>query len=245
MNERILRRIVENEPERFVVPGSTPVISFGDFTKAKLLTVSINPSSLEFATKGKLFPETQKRLVDKEALGIDLRAELLEEHAERIWKGCQAYFKVNPYIWFESIGSLLSTIEYSYLEGNAAHVDLVQWSTFPAWKDIPKEAQRNFITKDLNFLEYQISMPNVEILVVNGLQVVNTLKELNGFKIEVKEELKYKSGDKSKTCRLLVGVGPHGKKIVGWTSTIKSLQVSNEERSRIYKELGSWIARNA
>ena len=34
-----------------VVYGSTPVVSFGDFTKAKVATIGINPSSLEFMDK--------------------------------------------------------------------------------------------------------------------------------------------------------------------------------------------------
>lgn len=245
MNQEILERILRKENSRYIVPGSTPVVSFGDFTTAKTLTVSINPSSLEFATKGKLLPSKKKRLVDKERLNLDLEAPLGEEHAELIWTGCKKYFEGNPYSWFESLETLLSGVDRSFYTGNSAHIDLVQWATFPAWKDIPDADQNNLISDDREFLRYQVSMPNVDQLIINGLKVVNTIRKIEGFELEVKEELKYMSGKRKGTCRLLVGTGPHNKKIVGWTSTIKSLQVSNEERARIYKELGNWIERNS
>jgi len=59
-----------------VVYGSTPVVSFGDFTKAKVATIGINPSSLEFmdksnsATSNGLLPEGKKRLADAETIGL-------------------------------------------------------------------------------------------------------------------------------------------------------------------------------
>ena len=59
-----------------VVFGSTPVVSFGDFTKAKVATIGINPSSAEFmgksasATLNGLLPEGKKRLADAETLGL-------------------------------------------------------------------------------------------------------------------------------------------------------------------------------
>ena len=59
-----------------VVYGSTPVVSFGDFTKAKVATIGINPSSAEFmdksasATSNGLLPEGKKRLADAETLGL-------------------------------------------------------------------------------------------------------------------------------------------------------------------------------
>lgn len=244
MNSQILNRILNAEESKYIVAGSTPVISFGDFTVAKILTVSINPSSLEFARKGRLLPRDEKRLVDKELLEIAADAPLRAEHAEKIWDGCRNYFKTNPYSWFESLETLLSAINRSYYDGNSAHVDLVQWATFPAWKEIPVETQRNLIARDSEFLKYQISMPNVEQIVINGRAVANAIQGIQDFTLEVKGELKYMSGEKIRTCQLLAGKGPEGKKLVGWTSTIKSLQVSNEERSRIYHELGLWIERN-
>lgn len=245
MNNRILERILRPEESCFIVPGSTPVISFGDFTEAKTLTVSINPSSLEFSTKGKLLPPKEKRLIDKESLNLGLSTPLQEEHADLIWNGCKNYFKGNPYLWFQSLETLLSSIDLSFYNGKSAHVDLVQWATFPAWNQIPIAVQRDFIANDLDFLKYQVSMPNVEQLLVNGLEVVNAINGLEGFELVAKSEIKYMSGERRGTCQLLVGTGPDNKKIIGWTSTIKSLRVSNEERARIYKEIGNWIERNS
>jgi hypothetical protein len=91
MHSEVLKRILQPEPKQFLVPGSTPVISFGDFTTANLLTLSINPSSNEFRTGSRLLPVEKKRLVDKELLGITNEEPIREFHAERIWDGCRDY----------------------------------------------------------------------------------------------------------------------------------------------------------
>ena len=55
------------------VEGATPVLSFGDYTKAQITTIGINPSSLEFVDKrGKILQGPLKRLTDLDALKLPL-----------------------------------------------------------------------------------------------------------------------------------------------------------------------------
>ena len=108
-----------------VIPGSTPVVSFGDFTKSKIATIGINPSSAEFSDKSKnatcngLFPAGKKRLVDLETVGIlstdpsdDDTAEtyLGQEGAEQIWTGCRDYF-LSPNANWKWVGDLEVVLE--------------------------------------------------------------------------------------------------------------------------------------
>ena len=62
MNEKQnLKRIMEPYPQdSFVIPGSTPVVSFGDPSKASVVTIGINPSSREFGNKTRLFKPGMK-----------------------------------------------------------------------------------------------------------------------------------------------------------------------------------------
>lgn len=246
MESRILERILAPEPDRYLVPGSTPVISFGNFLNSDLLTLSINPSSREFVVGSQILPHGKKRLVDKESLGIPNNASLQESHAEKIWNGCRDYFSEsgNPYEWFNDLDQVLRNINRSYRDGHTAHVDLVQWATFPAWASIPRDTQTNMINTDLEFLKYQISLEAVRKIVINGRQVYEVIRKLPGFKLEKVDEFKYVSGNSMRTNSLFTGTGPYGKEIIGWTSTLKALKVSNDERLNIYKKLGSWISKN-
>jgi hypothetical protein len=245
MHSEILNRILRTEPEKYLVPGSTPVISFGDFTTSDLLTLSINPSSKEFQKGSKLLPVGSKRLVDKELLGIRNDEPINETHAKRIWEGCQKYFSEgsNPYSWFNDLDLVLGNIGRSYRDGKAAHVDLVQWATFPAWASIPRETQNSMVDADLEFLKFQIRQENVRQIVINGRQVFDVIRKLPDFDIEIVDEFKYQSGNLKKTNSLFIGTGPQKKKVIGWTSTLKALKVSNDERERIYDLLGKWISK--
>ena len=247
MESEILNRILQPEPKKFLVPGSTPVISFGDFLTSDLLTLSINPSSKEFLSGSKLLSFGQKRLVDKEWLGIKNEDPIQELHAESIWLGCKNYFNKEgkPYEWFDDLDIVLNSIGRSYRDGRAAHVDLVQWATFPAWASIPRPVQMEMIKEDLEFLKFQIRQPNVEQIVINGREVFNVVRRIPDFQIEIVGEFKYQSGNKFKTNSLFLGSGPQNKRIIGWTSTLRALKVSNEERRRIYEKLGTWISKNS
>ena len=56
MNKHIFKRIKSPYPlSDIIVKQSTPVLSFGDFQKAEVFTLGINPSNLEFEdNKGEL-----------------------------------------------------------------------------------------------------------------------------------------------------------------------------------------------
>jgi hypothetical protein len=60
-----------------VLPGSLPVVSFGDPGSAGVATVSLNPSSREFLTKaGDWLPDAKRRLASLHSLGVKDPGEL-------------------------------------------------------------------------------------------------------------------------------------------------------------------------
>ncbi len=244
MHQKILERILAKEPTKYITPGSTPVISFGDFTTATLATLGINPSSKEFLAGDKLRVKGKKRLSDKESLGIGIGDPIREEHAPAIWNGCINYFSPSGhrYAWFKDLDQVLIHTGRSYADGSTCHIDLVQWATSPAWKEIPKDAQPTLIEQDFNFFKFQVAQENLRTLVVNGRAVYNVISKIEGFNIEIVGKYEYKIDGKATTSELFEGAGPGNKKVLGWTGTLKSLRISPSERERIYSMLASWIS---
>lgn len=243
----IIERIIRQEPTKFVTPGSTPVVSFGDFTTARLATLSINPSSREFTQGRTLLPIGKKRLIDKQTLGIDLVDPIRKEHAETIWQGCVDYFGVggNPLNWFTELGKVLGGAGRSYTDGMTCHIDLVQWATSPAWGgQIPEKFRQKFLEQDYEFFKWQVSQPHIEALVVNGRQPYEVLKKTDGFVLREVGTYSYLVKKKTVKSTFFEGRGPSNKKVLGWTGALGPLRVSGAERLRIYTMLGDWLARN-
>ena len=242
-----------------VVYGSTPVVSFGDFTKAKVATVGINPSSLEFmdksgsATSNHLLPEGKKRLADAETLGLISDDPLDDDTAEyvmgssgarEIWEKCRDYFiNPNPYwSWFSDLESVLSGLSVSYKDSTACHLDISPWATDPVFRDLTQEQRERLLLGESDFLEWQIAKSNIEIVVFNGAQVYESLNSLDGFRLQNLGEITYQSGDKKRTSQLYNGSGPGSSRVYGWSLNLQELRVSKEEKTRIMGELTSWLS---
>ena len=233
-----------------VVYGSTPVVSFGDFTKAKVATIGINPSSLEFmdksasATSNGLLPEGKKRLADLETLGIisddpldDDTAEysLGQDGAKEIWEKCRDYFiGPNPYwSWFSDLETVIAGLSVSYKDSTACHLDISPWATDPVFRDLTPEQRESLLLGESDFLEWQIAKSNIEIVVFNGAQVYESLNSLDGFSLEKVAEIEYLSGGSKKTSQLIWGHGPGFVRVIGWTLNLQELRVSKEEKCRV------------
>ena len=242
-----------------VVYGSTPVVSFGDFTKAKVATIGINPSSAEFmdksasATSNDLLPEGKKRLADAETLGLisndpfdDDTAEYVlgPNGAREIWEKCRDYFNnPNPYwSWFSDLESVLTGLSVSYKDSTACHLDISPWATDPVFRDLTQEQRERLLLGESDFLEWQIAKSSIEIVVFNGAQVYESLNSLDGFRLWSTGEINYQSGDQKRTSQLYNGSGPGTSRVVGWSLNLQELRVSKEEKTRIMGELTSWLS---
>ena len=241
-----------------VVWGSTPVVSFGDFTKAKVATLGINPSSREFmdtsssGTSNELLPEGKKRLADYESLGFmstdpfdDDTAQYVlgADGAKEIWESCRDYFKgPNAYwSWFNDLEKVVNFTGNSFKNDSACHLDLSPWATDPVFSGLEKEQQQRLLLGESDFLRWQIAKSSIKTLLFNGATVFESLKTLPTFRVEEVGEIEYFSGDKKKTSQLILGSGPGFVKVFGWTLNLQELRVSQEEKSRIIRQLILWL----
>jgi hypothetical protein len=172
MDNQLLQRIRRPSSIPGVIPGSTPVVSFGDFTNARIVTLSINPSSKEFLKGKKLLPMGEKRLVDREVLGISPQQDISESDAEKVWEGCKNYFneEANPYSWFNDLEVILNHANHSYFNGSASHIDLVQSATFPAWASLSPNTKEELLKEDYQFFKYQTAVSSIGTILINGRQ---------------------------------------------------------------------------
>src|SRR5712692_1443193 len=92
-----------------IVPGSTPVVSFGHPLRPKVATLGINPSSREFLAGGaSLLSGPKRRLATLESLGLASYDEMTPQTARCVIDDCASYFERQPYGWFKPLDTILS-----------------------------------------------------------------------------------------------------------------------------------------
>jgi len=159
-----------------VVPGSTPVVAFGDPARAEVATLGINPSANEFLEHSRLLSGSQRRLATLESLGAQRLDRLTEAQVTMIVADCATYFQQRPYRrWFDPLDELLRAgADASYYDGSACHLDLVQWATQPVWGKIAHPGVRQTLLDDgVPHLRVQLARENVRLVLLNGREVLD------------------------------------------------------------------------
>lgn len=238
--EYVARRVRQDPPaDRFVVAGSTPVVSFGDASTACVATLGLNPSRMEFAEHGSWLTGPQRRLATLESLRVRSLADLTDAAVAQVVADCNRYFERNPYwSWFSQLEAVLNKVtNTSYHDGDACHLDLVQWATDPVWGQIPdSQVKKALIEADSVFLEEQLGAENIEVVLVNGSGVSNQLERL-GVDLELVDRLDMGIG-----CDVVVG-HDFGSLIVGWSRNLQSSPgVSNALRAAIASSVADVVA---
>jgi hypothetical protein len=162
-----------------IVPGSTPVVAFGDVRSAHVATLGLNPSRVEFVdNSGHLLIGEQRRLATQSSLGISDLCDATSEAVEEVLEDCNQYFQRQPYRrWFDRLLPALQVCRASYYDGTACHLDLVQWATDPTWGKLKPPIRKKLIAEDAAFLERQLRNENIRLLLVNGGGVWIQLKK--------------------------------------------------------------------
>ncbi len=178
--EARLRR--EPPPGCFVVPGSTPVVAFGDPRTARVATLGLNPSRLEFLDRqGRELDGTARRFETLDSLGVPSLAAADGRTVERTFEACCAYFHRNPLrAWFDQLDAVLGTVGASYYAGTACHLDLVQWGTDPTWGRLPPETRERLLAEDVPFMLEQLRQEPVRLLLLNGSGVIRGFAAATG-----------------------------------------------------------------
>lgn len=169
-----LRRL----PSRFSVPGSLPVLFFGDLPAATVAPVGLNPSPQEYLDPaGREFAGARRRFETLASLGAPARGALTTAQADHAVATMRAYFRPGKpvYGWFRALDRVTRGLGVAYEAGAAAHLDLVQEVTAPAWSALkladPSEATR-LLQADLPFLRWQTEAFPLRVLVCNGATVL-------------------------------------------------------------------------
>ena len=227
-----------------VVPGSYPVTSFGDVNRARVLTVGINPSSSEFMLSGGkgLLPEGKKRFIDSSVLGIPSDTALDENEARVVLQGNQNYFKTgNHYKWFDEMEKwVLNPLGFSYFDGTAAHVDVLQWATHPVWSGIEDDVfNSEIINPDVTLLAAILSQRTYDFVLINGKTVYAFFRDRKLFHLDVEEKVEF--GGKKRDFRIgHVGASP----MLQWSVNVPHYASGFETRSELAAFLKSRFGRN-
>jgi hypothetical protein len=247
IEERVIERAMADYPNiKELVQFSTPVVSFGYPTNARVVTVGINPSSLEFLTSGKnkkILSASKKKLVDLESLGISNPKALNREMAIKVIEGSYRYFNEDskPYMtWFDHLNdNVNSYFKCNYRDGSAAHLDLVQWATDPVWGNIKdKNVKSGLLKDDVDFLRYQINSQKFEVIFLNGRQVFEQLTNHKIIEATEAETITYltKTG-KSLPVTFYQGESQNGSLVVGWSRTFPGHHISKEALAGVIEKL--------
>jgi len=216
------RRIRQRPPARVrVLPGSTPVVAFGDVRRATVATLGINPSKYEFLDRnGNERGGSERRLETTTSLGTNDLFTAPAADIERIFAGCNDYFQPghNPYrLWFNPLERVLNrvNVEYSYYRRSACHLDLVQWATDPVWGDLDNAEQQKLLEADLQFFREQLSQEHIRLLILCGKTVMEQYSR--HFKNVLPSEPFLREG----RIKLYKGRAPNGLIVIGWNINIQ------------------------
>jgi hypothetical protein len=225
-------------PRTPVVSSSTPVVAFGDPTRAEVATLGINPSSREFAgVDAALLAGSERRLATMQSIGAEQLDQLNDEQVASVVADCETYFYRRPYRrWFDPLEELLRVgTGTSYYDGSACHLDLVQWATDPIWGRISDADVRRALLEDgVPHLRAQLARENVRLVLLNGRQVCEQVRAGGLTHLVEAGGIPVARG----TCRLYTGSG-QGIHWVGWSA---NLQSSWGVSTAFKEELAAWVA---
>ncbi len=224
-----------------VVRGSTPVVAFGDPSRAWVATLGINPSRNEFLdSQGRLLDGGRRRLATLWSLSAGRLEDLTDGQVAAVVADCAAYFQRNPYrLWFDPLDQLLRTgVDASFYDGTACHLDLVQWATDPVWGQMSDEqARRALMDEGVPHLRAQLDEhPGIGVVLCNGRQVIDQVRA--GRLADLRDAGLIRHGTVS--CRLYDGTEAEGR--VRWLAWSVNLQSSWGVSTELRRDLAAWLA---
>jgi hypothetical protein len=197
-NDEIVTRLSDRlrRPESpSTVPGSLPVLFFGDLPLARVATVSLNPSKREYlSAKGEELRGLNRRFETLGSLGARDRRTLDPGQCSRAISTMRGYFDPGRpvYSWFNGLARVLDGMGTPYWKRQAAHLDLVQEAIDPTWSTLsaerPEEA-RTLLDQDQGFLRWQIETFPLQVLVCNGRSTFDAVSRLLGAEVVRSEKV--------------------------------------------------------
>ncbi|WP_041298493.1 hypothetical protein [Ilumatobacter coccineus] len=224
-----------------VLAGSTPVVSFGDASTARVATLGINPSWAEFANqKGVLLTGAERRLATLESVGAASSTEMNDEQVEEVVRDCYGYFQRRPFGWFSKLEDLIHPgLGASYYDGTACHLDLSPRATDPIWGGLTSAQKTALLDEGAEFLSRQLRSESIRTVYVNGASMWEQLRALGLTDFEDVGVGHFSDADR--TYKLRIGEGD-GVRYVG---TSMNRQAARGFRSEDRQPLIDWLSQVA
>jgi hypothetical protein len=180
-------------PAPATVPGTPPVLFFGDLFTAEVATVGLNPSDQEYLTKGgDVLGGPAQRLATLESLGAIDRASLTDEQCDEAIEWMRGYYDEGKPVygsWFNGLSRVVDSFGASLRERTAAHLDLVQESTKPIWSGLSAGQIGSLLEQDLPFLEWEISAFPLKAVICTAMTVGAQVCRRVGVRVEEQGKL--------------------------------------------------------
>jgi len=186
----ILRSVIERMSVSELVSSGiflegAPVLSFGNIEKAKIATVGLNPSNLEFFDdNGNELDGSKRRFCTLKSLNISHWSEANENDLKKIVETNTDYFQRSPYDrWFKKLDLIISGTGCSYYfpSFQACHLDLVPFATHQKWGSISNKDKQNLLNISEDILGKILKASDIKVIVLNGESVVDNFKKLSGI----------------------------------------------------------------
>ena len=202
-----------------VIALTTPVVSFGEPEGARVATIGINPSASEFLDDELLLGGPARRLATLPSLGAERLDALTVAQSEQVLRDCASYFRRNPYRrWFDPLDELLRVCSgASYYDGSACHLDLVQWATKPAWRELASSEREDLLADGVPYLRRQLQRNEFATVLVNGRQVLEQVQAVELVQLKASRVLRLDGV----VCTLYQGAAA-GATWVGWSTNLQS-----------------------
>lgn len=173
-------------PTQSSVPGSLPVLFFGDLFAARVATIGLNPSHQEYLDRrGNELCGGLRRFETLDSLGAADRASLSAEQCHRAIQTMRTYFQPGKpvYSWFRSLDRVARGFGVRFDLGEVAHLDLVQEATQPTWSGLSPQELAQLRASDESFLRWQLETFPLEVVICNGRTVFAGVQRLTDARI--------------------------------------------------------------
>ena len=171
-----------------IIPWSSPVLSFGDLSTARVATLGLNPSNREFVDgDGKELDGASRRFHTLTSLGLSAWSDAKPRHLSLIAESCRAYFATNPYdTWFKRLDKVIAGLNVSYYSSlfGACHLDLVPYATAEKWTDLTRQQRLRLLDSAGDTLGLLLRDSPIQVLVLNGSSVVEHFERVASKHLE-------------------------------------------------------------
>lgn len=207
---------LRDDPTTATVKGSLPVLFFGNFFTASIATIGINPSRQEYLSPlGQELKGNARRFETLSSLGAGARRDLSRlQMLGAVERMCGYFDPGRPkFAWFNALGRVVDGLGFSFANGSAVHLDLVQESTDPVWSELVKarpEEARSLLHRDVEFLCRQIEARPFRLIVCTSKSVLKEVGQVFRIRVSAEgklERVKWTVGQISTKGRVLGVVG--------------------------------------